>query len=510
MNGRPLAASAAVIAGALAFALWQMRGPEPLPARAPQNVFSAHRAMTFLSALLREEVPHPADTHANRVVRDRLVARFRELGYTVEVRPSRSCNQHGRCANIENIVAWHGPKSSWPAVLLVAHYDSVSRGPGASDDGAGVAALLEIARVVRFERRRNPIEFLITDGEEKGLLGAIAFAQSPDIRHIAVAINVENRGTSGPAMMFETSRGNLELIRAMRSAVDRPFASSLFYTVYDRMPNDTDATIFKRAGVQVLNFAAIGDVRNYHTAHDNLANVNLRTLQHHGDNVLPLARVLADSDLKRPASNAVYFDIFGTTLVAWPAPWTIWIAAVSLVLLMVALFLAWRRSSITAPRLAFGLLAIAAAVTVAVLLGAAGTMMWRKRIEQPLPLIAAAWTVGFAATLVFARLLARRATPGGLFASAALAWNGAAVAAAVALPDASYIFLVPAAAFSLAAVLRLPDTVAAAVCALAVCVAFLPLAIMLYTALGALSLAPVALSTALIATSFAWTIAPEQ
>ena len=134
-------------------------------------------------------------------------------------------------------------------------------------------------------------------------------------------VNVENRGTRGASFLFETSRENGTLISAART-IDRPFASSLFYTIYDQLPNDTDATVFKRAGMRVLNFAAIGGVAYYHTPLDNLANVDDGTLQHHGDNALAAARGLTRSALNA-SGNAVYFDVLGFGIVRWPQPLTV-------------------------------------------------------------------------------------------------------------------------------------------------------------------------------------------
>ena len=53
----------------------------------------------------------------------------------------------------------------------------------------------------------------------------------------------------------------------------RPSTSSLFYEVYEHLPNDTDLTVFKRLGLAGINFAAIGHVVHYHTPLDNLENV---------------------------------------------------------------------------------------------------------------------------------------------------------------------------------------------------------------------------------------------
>ena len=95
-------------------------------------------------------------------------------------------------------------------MLLAAHYDSVPAGPGAGDDGVGVASVLEIARVLRqLPALRHPIILLIDEGEEAGLLGARLFvAEHPAARTVRAVVNLDARGDSGPSLMFETGAGD--------------------------------------------------------------------------------------------------------------------------------------------------------------------------------------------------------------------------------------------------------------------------------------------------------------
>src|SRR5690606_14804813 len=104
------------------------------------------------------------------------------------------------------------------------------------------------------------------------------------------------RGASGPSMMFETAGPSAGLADLL-GALDRPVTSSLFSTVYRRLPNDTDFSIFREAGRRGLNFAFIGDHARYHTPEDDLDHLDLRSLQHHGDAVWALARELGGGDL---------------------------------------------------------------------------------------------------------------------------------------------------------------------------------------------------------------------
>ena len=60
------------------------------------------------------------------------------------------------------------------AVLFSAHYDSVSTTPGATDDGMGVATLLQLIRLFATRRTRRAAIFNINNGEEDWLNGAHA------------------------------------------------------------------------------------------------------------------------------------------------------------------------------------------------------------------------------------------------------------------------------------------------------------------------------------------------
>ncbi|MFP5248083.1 MAG: M28 family peptidase, partial [Thermoanaerobaculia bacterium] len=237
------------LAAVFVLALWRSEGPPPRDANAPANAFSAIRAKNTLRAVLMDGVPHPVGTRANMRVRSRIQTQFRALGYDVTLQRRFACNAAAMCAVVENVIATPPGNAQGDIVLLTAHYDSVGAGGGASDDGMGIAALLEIARAIRNEQFRNRVMFLIDDGEEAGLLGAEAFAaDEARMRDVAAIINIEMRGTHGASNMFETSRGNRWLIRHLASSVERPMATSLFYTIYNLLPNDTDVTVFKRAG----------------------------------------------------------------------------------------------------------------------------------------------------------------------------------------------------------------------------------------------------------------------
>src|SRR5262249_11295490 len=170
-------------------------------------------------------------------------------------------------ASVENILARIHGTSNTKSVLLVAHYDSAPTSYGASDDGSGVATLLETARALKtISPLKSDIVLLFTDAEEVGLLGARAFVEDKEaIKEIGVVLNFEARGNSGASIMFETSDSNSQIIDAFANANPRSVTTSFSNEIYKRLPNDTDFSIFKKAGLEGLNFAYIKGLAYYHT-----------------------------------------------------------------------------------------------------------------------------------------------------------------------------------------------------------------------------------------------------
>jgi hypothetical protein len=255
------------------FALTRFRAdPPPLvPSDAPAEQFSGARALAWLERIEGEGRPHPVGSPDAARVREILVIELERLGLAVEVQTRLATSAHGTVAVVRNIIATVPGRESGPRVLVCAHYDSVPAGPGSSDDGAGTAAILEIARALKAggETPRNGVVLLIDEGEEAGLIGARAFVDAhPLAREIGVVINLEARGTGGRAHMFETSEDNAWLMSRYARAVEHPDAVSVAYELYRRMPNDTDLSVFKAAGMPGMNLAFIDGVSRYHTPLD--------------------------------------------------------------------------------------------------------------------------------------------------------------------------------------------------------------------------------------------------
>jgi hypothetical protein len=488
------------------------RAPASRPADAAPSEFSGARARALLQRLVGDNLPHPLGSAANQRMRERIVALLRELGLTPELQSGvMVCSAYGACGTPTNILARiEGTDAgNARAVLLVAHYDSVAAGPGASDNAAGVATVLDIARILLLlPRPRQSIILLLDDGEEPGLLGAQAFVQHHRwAASVTAAVNLDARGTAGPSMMFETGNANRWLMGLYAAAVSRPLTNSLYYAVYKLLPNDTDFSVFKAAGLQGFNFAFIDDVAHYHTPLDDLRHADADSLQHQGDNALSTLLALANAAAAPPPTGeAVYFDLFARLLVRIPLPW-VWPAA-TIVLLLILIcgvrllqlqLLRWRALLWGS----FGIiaaLAIGAAAAIALMellrmlgaLGAADAPAHARALQASFSGLA------FLITALAGAWLGRRAGFWGLWYPGSLLCALGAVALARWLPGASYVALLPAIAALLVLIPALLGGSAACqpaawlssaeLAALAVCVAtfvlVLPIAVPLYGALG--------------------------
>ncbi|TAF35164.1 MAG: M20/M25/M40 family metallo-hydrolase [Cytophagales bacterium] len=307
--------------------------------RAPADVFEAaetsdfqyQKALTHLQTICKE--PHPMGSSEHLKVREYMLSYLKSLGVEVEVQAlplvekmkySKSEAAVLHVFKTHNIVVrLRGTDKNAKAILVAAHYDSVENGPGASDDGAAVACMLEVIRLLKAARTpfKNDFVFLFSDGEEINLLGAKTFLQHKWAKDIGFVLNFEARGSGGAPILFETTAKNLATVEAYAQAAPYPLGTSAAVEVYKMMPNNTDFTVFNELQAPGLNFAYIGNHPHYHTALDNVQNLDKKTLATYGLNMLALARDLGNKDLASLSSNedAIFFhDAFGNFW-HWPA-----------------------------------------------------------------------------------------------------------------------------------------------------------------------------------------------
>ncbi|MGE0180999.1 MAG: M20/M25/M40 family metallo-hydrolase [Parvularculaceae bacterium] len=308
-------------------ALFMLKGDlAPAPRIDAKSEFDADRALERLARILGDERPHTVDTDANDAVRERLLGEIRAIGFEPEVRDDFACRPATRwnavsCARVRNVVFRTGPDDG-QAIMVMSHHDSVAAGPGAADDGAGMASALEIAAILKKRRPVKPIIFLITDGEEPGLIGAHSFVRKdPLAKTVAAVINMEARGASGPAILFQLSDPNGRDIHAYSNRAKAPVGNSLATDIYKMLPNDTDVSVLLPLGVDAVNLAFAERAELYHTPRDTIGNLNRRSFAHLGMSALAaLDGFLRDVDHaeKKPEPRRVFSDVLTRIMIVTP------------------------------------------------------------------------------------------------------------------------------------------------------------------------------------------------
>ncbi len=386
--------------GLLAFALllivtaataWQQQPSGFRPESAPADEFSAGRALRTIEEIAR--APHPVGTPEHDRVRDYLAGELRTLGLDTEIRsgigrwPVDFKSGEIGIGRVDNIVARMRGTDSTGTVYLVAHYDSVPSGPGANDDGAGVAAIMETLRVLRHGETglRNDVVVLLSDGEEPGLFGAEAFVAAGGYdREHSVVINHEARGAGGSPLLWRLTRPDGALIEAVAAAVPYPNTDSITTALAgEATSSTTDFVAFKPGGLRVLDWAYAGKTAYYHNRLDDPAHVNLPGLQQMGENTLAQAEEFGQKDLgdKTIDENRAYFMLPFEILVVLPL-WVIIAVAVVMVAVLAWVIRQVRRNGETTLRRVL-LAGVTALLALPVAVGATYGMWWVLQRVEP-------------------------------------------------------------------------------------------------------------------------------
>ena len=304
--------------------------------------FSVERALIPLREIAK--APHYYGSQDHKRVRLFLENELINLGFETEIQEGYVLNLAGRHLDKpKNVLGRIKGSGNGPSLLLLSHYDSALVASfGASDAGSGVVTILESLRAYLALNKApiNDIIVLFSDCEEIGLDGATLFVnEHPWASNIGLALNFEARGSGGPSnMILETNGGNSNLIKAFIEANPQyPVTSSLMYSVYKMLPNNTDSTIFREDGdIDSFFFAFIDDHFDYHTANDTVENLDLETLQHQGSYLLPLLTHFADADLSqlKAEEDHVYVNFPFLKMISYPFSWIL-----SMILIALTLFI---------------------------------------------------------------------------------------------------------------------------------------------------------------------------
>lgn len=172
-----------------------------------------------------------------------------------------------------------------PAILVMAHIDTVPGSPSAIDNAAAVGVLLELARsLAQTGERPHPMIFAATAAEEVGLLGARAIAADERLGPIGLAISMDLIGRSGPITLNGVSPhlGEAGLMRVQRAseqarvAVEAPLTHQVVSRLAPQVER-SDHGAFTERGVPAFHLFHRGPGRiylDYHRPTDDLEQID--------------------------------------------------------------------------------------------------------------------------------------------------------------------------------------------------------------------------------------------
>jgi Iap family predicted aminopeptidase len=188
-------------------------------------------------------------------------------------------NTLGPAFEAHNVVGEiRGSEKPEEVIILGAHLDSNDLGPGALDDAAGSAALLETARAIKSLglKPRRTIRFIFFMGEEEGMLGSTAYVK----QHLqemdqVVAVLIMDIGAGKPLGWFSMGRTDLDdQIQELMKPLNNLGVTQIVHAAFAA----TDNAAFMAAGVP--NLVMLQDDAPYfpvhHTAADTPDKADLR------------------------------------------------------------------------------------------------------------------------------------------------------------------------------------------------------------------------------------------
>ena len=154
-----------------------------------------------------------------------------------------------------NIVATLPGTGRYPgALVLMANYDSraaswldgKSLAPGADDNGSGVAALLEIARIMSGHTWDQTMVFVALTAEEQGTFGSKHFVEQASLAHLDINAAINNDMIGGRAGIPQSVRlysigpdtSNARQLARYIDYVGNLYLSALPITMYDGLDRE--------------------------------------------------------------------------------------------------------------------------------------------------------------------------------------------------------------------------------------------------------------------------------
>nr|KAJ3419624.1 hypothetical protein HK105_006728 [Polyrhizophydium stewartii] len=294
------------------------RLPEPRTLQSPTELFFSETAARDTVAVLARDIGlRVVGTDQEDRTKNYILDQIEAVRKLAQANPTP--HNFGVYTNVTNIIVRLscGPECDKNALLLNSHYDTTVVSPGASDDGAGVAIMLEVLRIIAQTPKplKNSIIFLFNGAEETLQDATHAFVTQHELAAgVRAVLNLESMGVKGKEILFQVNSDTL--VDAYRH-VPHPHAAVTSNDVFSTglVLSDTDFRQFVQYGNLVgLDFAYYQNSYLYHTMLDVEENIEAGSLQHFGDNIVALTHhILFESSLENVGRTQalIYYDYLG-------------------------------------------------------------------------------------------------------------------------------------------------------------------------------------------------------
>ncbi|MBX3405386.1 MAG: M28 family peptidase [Phycisphaeraceae bacterium] len=157
--------------------------PPAAPLAGPEAEVSRERVMADLAELPTKRAAWGDQAHRAglRDTEKQLAEKLLALGYEVALDPIDFIGGGGRREGEDPwnnlVVEIKGRTLPSEVLIFAAHFDAMPNCPGAEDNGSGVAALLEMARLLKDRPMHRTVRLIFFNLEENGLVGSRAYVE---------------------------------------------------------------------------------------------------------------------------------------------------------------------------------------------------------------------------------------------------------------------------------------------------------------------------------------------
>lgn len=178
---------------------------------------------------------------------------------------------------------------------IVAHQNASS--PGAADNAAACATMLEIGRSLAAEPVQADVILLFTNGQELNHIGAHRFVKDdPWFKDVGAFVEQDGSGAAGIAVPSLGDENEAFLVRAYSASAPHPHGSSTYNDFSSWQSQSTDGVVFRSLGVPTMTLQQMEDKCPYHSQYDVVDRIDEGSIQVNGENLHEFTRYLAGTE----------------------------------------------------------------------------------------------------------------------------------------------------------------------------------------------------------------------